>query len=47
LKIVKEFTGYVMGLLQDFISLFALKHKVKLPKRYPVTWPRIEARSCE
>jgi len=44
---MKEFTGHVLGLLQDCISLFALKHKVKLRKTYPVIWPRIEARRSE
>lgn len=36
LKNLKEFAGQVLGLLQDFISLFALKDKVKLRKTYPV-----------
>jgi len=44
---MKEFTGQLLGVLQDFISLFALKHKAKLRKTYPVMWPRIEARSSE
>jgi len=44
---MKEFTGHLLGLLQDFISLFDLKYKVKLRKVYPVMWLRNEGRSSE
>jgi hypothetical protein len=47
---MKEFTGHLFAKLYDFISLFAIKHKMKLskPQRiYPAMWPRIESRSSE
>jgi len=44
---MKEFAGQLLGALQEFIPLFALKHKVELRKPYLVMWPRKEARSSE